>query len=53
MMTGQRVTWNGVNRTMSGTVIGYHNGFAVVRIQDSTKCILLGPKRMEPQTQAE
>ena len=44
MKPGDRVRWRGLNRDYSGEVIGFRNGFAVVRIDGTAKVVLMGKK---------
>ena len=38
---GERVSWDSLNKTYSGEVIGFDRHYAVVRIDGSTKATLL------------
>ena len=38
---GERVTWRGINRDYTGVVDGFFGAFAVVRVDQSGKAVLL------------
>lgn len=38
---GERVTWRGINRDYTGVVEGFFGAFAVVRVDQSGKAVLL------------
>ena len=38
---GERVTWRGINRDYTGVVDGFFGAFAVVRVEQSGKAVLL------------
>ena len=38
---GEKVTWRSINGPATGTVIGFQGPFAVVRLANSYKCVLV------------
>lgn len=46
---GERVFWKAINRDYSGVVVGFHGPFAIVRIDGSTKIVLIGGPQKKSQ----